>query len=60
MNGLAPSGIFLFDGFRLDRRAGGLLQRDENGAFIPVAIGSRPLDVLGVLVERPGDLVTRD
>jgi adenylate cyclase len=60
MDGLAPPGIFLFDGFRLDRRAGGLFQRDENSAFIPVAIGSRPLDVLGVLVERHGELLSKE
>jgi adenylate cyclase len=50
----------LFEGFRLDRRAGVLLRRDERGVFAPIAIGSRALDILGVLVERPGDLVSRD
>src|SRR3984893_4240331 len=49
----------LFEGFRLDRRAGVLFRRDERGAFAPTAIGSRALDILGVLVERPGDLVSR-
>src|SRR5437762_11159319 len=57
---LATGDIFLFDGFRLDRRGGGLLRGDERGVFAPLAIGSRALDVLGVLVERPGDLVSRD
>ena len=41
-------GIFLFEGFRLDRR--GLFRRDERGVFLPMAIGSRALDVLGVLL----------
>src|ERR1700731_1084442 len=49
----------LFEGFRLDRRAGVLFRRDERGAFAPMAIGSRALDILGVLVERPRDLVSR-
>jgi TolB-like protein/DNA-binding winged helix-turn-helix (wHTH) protein len=49
----------LFEGFRLDRRAGVLFRRDERGVFAPMAIGSRALDILGVLVERPGDLVSR-
>ena len=51
---------FLFEGFRLDRRGGGLFQRDGSGVFVPVPIGPRALDVLGVLVERAGELVTRD
>jgi TolB-like protein len=49
----------LFEGFRLDGRAGVLFRRDEGGVFVPMAIGSRALDILGVLVERPGDLVSR-
>lgn len=52
--------IFLFEGFRLDRRGGGLFRQAESGAFVPVPIGSRALDVLGVLIERAGELVTRD
>jgi adenylate cyclase len=50
--------IFQFEGFRLDRR--GLFRRGERGVFVPMAIGSRALDVLGVLVGRAGDLVSRD
>ncbi len=60
MEALAAGDVFLFDGFRLDRRGGGLSRRDERGDFVPMAMGSRALDVLGVLVERPGDLVSRD
>ncbi|MGC1891881.1 MAG: transcriptional regulator, partial [Stellaceae bacterium] len=60
MEALAAGDVFLFDGFRLDRRRGGLSRRDARGDFVPMAIGSRALDVLGVLVERPGDLVSRD
>jgi TolB-like protein/DNA-binding winged helix-turn-helix (wHTH) protein len=52
--------IFLFEGFRLDRSGGGLFCRDEHGAFAPMAIGSRAVDVLGVLVGRAGDVVSRD
>src|SRR5260370_22478526 len=51
--------ISLFESFRLDRRAGVLFRRDERGVFEPIPIGSRALDILGVLVERPGDLVSR-
>src|SRR6266849_2459546 len=51
--------ISLFEGFRLERRAGVLFRRDKRGVFAPMAIGSRALDILGVLVERPGDLVSR-
>lgn len=56
---LADDSLF-FEGFRFDRRGGGLSRRDESGVFVPVAIGSRALDVLGVLVARAGELVSRD
>ena len=60
MDALASDDVFLFEDFRLHRRGGGLLRRDERGQFVPMAIGSRALDVLGVLVEQPGRLVSRD
>src|SRR5215813_8422957 len=54
----ASADVFLFEGFRLDRS--GLSRRDQNGAFIPIVIGSRALEVLHTLVERSGELVSRD
>jgi adenylate cyclase len=58
MDAPASADMFLFEGFRLDRR--GLFRRNQRGVFVPVAIGSRAVGVLGVLVERPGDLVSKD
>jgi adenylate cyclase len=60
MDALATGDIFLFEGFRLDRRGGGLCRRDERGVFVPMTMGSRALDILGLLVEQPGELVSRD
>jgi adenylate cyclase len=59
VDSLSSTDIILFEGFRLDRRRGALFRRDECGVFAPIAMGSRALEILGVLVERPGDLVSR-
>jgi TolB-like protein/class 3 adenylate cyclase/Flp pilus assembly protein TadD len=60
MEALAPSEVFLFDDFRLDRRGGGLFRRDHNGAFAPVAVGGRGLDILCVLVANAGAIVSKE
>jgi DNA-binding winged helix-turn-helix (wHTH) protein len=52
--------IFLFGEFRLDRAGGGLFRRDAKGVFVPVAIGSRALEILAILVERRGDIVSKE
>jgi TolB-like protein/class 3 adenylate cyclase len=57
---LATADIFEFEEFRLDRRGEGLCRRDERGVFVPLSVGSRPLDVLSVLVERSGELVRKE
>ncbi|MBV9018606.1 MAG: winged helix-turn-helix domain-containing protein, partial [Alphaproteobacteria bacterium] len=43
-----------------DRNTGVLFRQLEDGALLPIAIGSRALEVLSVLVEQAGELVTRD
>jgi DNA-binding winged helix-turn-helix (wHTH) protein len=58
MEALSSTDIFLFEGFRLDQR--GLFQQGKGAALTPVEIGSRALDVLRVLLGRPGDLLSRD
>ena len=60
MAAVASADISLFEDFRLDRRGGVLFRRDQQGVFVPLAVGRRALDILNVLVEQPGDLVSRD
>jgi adenylate cyclase len=60
MDTAGPSEVFRFGDFRFDRRGGGLFRCLEGGGQIAVNIGARALDVLGVLVERHGDLVSKD
>jgi TolB-like protein len=56
----ASSEIFLFGHFRLDRAGGGLFRRYADGDFVPIATGSRALEILTVLVERRGDIVSKE
>jgi TolB-like protein/DNA-binding winged helix-turn-helix (wHTH) protein/Flp pilus assembly protein TadD len=56
---LAASGVFVFENYRLDLDGGGLFRGSEDG-HIPVALGSRALDILELLVERRGELVTKE
>ena len=58
MDALTTADMFLFEEFHLSRS--GLSRRDQGGHFVPVSIGSRALEILAVLVARPGELVTRD
>src|SRR6516164_7813376 len=60
MEALTKARFILFEGYRLDRRTHTLFRRDDAGAFAPIPIGSRALDVLDLLIERAGDLVSRD
>ena len=60
MDAPVPADVCLFEAFRLDRRAGVLFRRDEGGALVPMAIGSRALAVLDTLVARGGDLVSKE
>ena len=60
MQALAARDIFLFTNFRLDRRSGGLFRRGKDGVEVLVVLGSRALDILALLLDRRGDLVTKD
>jgi DNA-binding winged helix-turn-helix (wHTH) protein len=60
MGGLGAGELLLFEGFRFDRCAGGLFRLDRTGIATPVALGSRALDLLALLVRRKGELVSKD
>jgi adenylate cyclase len=57
MSALGQGSTFLFEGFHFDRH--GLFRRSEPGILAPVAIGGRALDLLGVLVERYGEVISK-
>ena len=50
---------FLFEGFRFHSCDRELFRLDAAGNGLPVSIGSRALDLLGLLVERQGKLVSK-
>src|SRR6516162_7584875 len=52
------AGSFLFEGFRLERW--GLSRLCPDGVAEPVALGSRALDLLLLLVEHHGEIVPKD
>jgi adenylate cyclase len=58
MGALGTADIFLFEHFRFDRR--GLFRRGESGGFVPLKIGSRAEEILGILIEQAGELVSKD
>jgi adenylate cyclase len=51
-------GSLIFDGFRLDRQ--GLSRLDPAGSAEPVSLGSRALDLLGLLAGHAGEVVSKD
>jgi hypothetical protein len=53
------SAMLEFLGFALDCNGGGLFQLDDWRLPIPVPLGWRALEVLSVLVERRGTIVSR-
>ena len=57
MDALNSADMLLLGTFRFDRRSR-TLSRLDTGSQIP--LGSRAIDVLGVLLERAGDLVPKD
>src|SRR6516165_6954088 len=60
MDGLGSLDRFIFEDLRFDRAGGCLFRTDGSGAAEPVALGSRALALLALLVERQGQLVSKD
>jgi adenylate cyclase len=60
MDALGSLGRFAFEGFRFDLAAGGLFRTNGAGAAEPVSLSSRALALLALLVERHGQLVSKD
>jgi TolB-like protein len=58
MSGDGVTDCLLFEGFRLDRR--GLFRQDPTGTCVPVALGSRALDLLLLLARHSGAVVLKD
>jgi DNA-binding response OmpR family regulator len=59
MHAPSSAGISLFGSFRFDCRSDLLFRRDERGVFAPLAMSPRALDIIGVLVDRAGEVVSR-
>jgi adenylate cyclase len=57
MSGQGAIDSILFEGFTVDRR--GLFRLDPTGANVPVALGSRALDLLLLLTARGGAVVSK-
>ena len=60
MEALSSCDFLLFEGFRWDHRGGVLFRFDETGAAEPVQLGSRSLALLGLLLERAGELLAKN
>ena len=60
MDELGSAETFLFEDFRLDLRGGVLYRSAHNEASVPVAIGLRAIRLLGLLVARQGEVVSKD
>ena len=52
--------VLAFEAWRYDPRAGGLLRQDPDGKWVRVQIGARARDILAFLLQRPGELVSKD
>src|SRR6516164_2838126 len=60
MDGPTSGAIFQFEGFRFDQSAGSLSRENGSGGSVPSRLGSRASSLLALLVERQGEVVTKD
>jgi adenylate cyclase len=57
---IATSDTYRFGPYRLQARGTGLYRRNDDGSWVHSAIGSRALDLLLLLLRRPGEVLSRD
>jgi DNA-binding winged helix-turn-helix (wHTH) protein len=57
---IATSDTYRFGPYRLQARGTGLYRRNDDGSWVHFAIGSRALDLLLLLLRRPGEVLSRD
>jgi adenylate cyclase len=50
----------VFEGWHFDRQAHRLLRQIATGEWTPVSVGSRAVDILALLLERPGAVVSKE
>jgi len=60
MDALVPNGILTVGGFRFDPRTLRLYTQDAAGAWMPVPVGQRAREILRMLLDRPGVVVSKD
>jgi DNA-binding winged helix-turn-helix (wHTH) protein len=60
MKGLGSADIFEFARFRFDRRGPSLFRRSQAGKHVLLPLGRTALDLLDLLLERPGEVVERE
>src|SRR4029077_4879040 len=59
MDAGSPPNVFLFEEFRFDHRGNRLTRCDADGKLLEINLGSRARAILGVLLERAGELVSK-
>jgi DNA-binding winged helix-turn-helix (wHTH) protein len=60
MDALVPGGILAVGSFRFDPRTVRLYSQDAAGAWVPVTLGPRAREILRVLLDSPGAVVSKD
>jgi adenylate cyclase len=60
MDACAASETLVFEGWRFDLLAGVLLHHHERGNWMPVPLGARARNILALLLQTPGALVSKD
>jgi adenylate cyclase len=60
MDALNLGETLVFEDWRFDRQTRRLFSQTTAGVWTPVSLGSRALDILAVLLQQPGKLVSKD